>query len=141
MLDAEDIAQLRRLMELREKRDSAKVALETAETDYREAEADLYEKLSSGPMSRLNNVDLGEPWGKVSFGARETYFGKIIKGMEDDALEYFNERAMTEEVSAPKFVMKRINEIVRSRKEANEPMPPGVDFYANRGVTITREKK
>ena len=140
MLTPDDIAQLRRLMELREERDRLDVAAKKAKTDYQEAELELYERLSDGPVSRLNNVDLGPPWGKVSFGARETYYGRIIKGMEGEALEYYRQRAALEQVTEPKFVMARINEEVRQRREQGEKMPPGIDFYARRGVTITRQK-
>ena len=140
MLNDDDIAQLRRLMELRESRDDLKVAHEKAKKEYQDAEMELYERLSDGPVSRLNNVDLGEPWGKVSFGAREQYFGKIIKGSEEEALEWFKQQARLEEVTEPKFVMARINEEVRGRREAAEKMPPGIDYYARRGVTITSQK-
>ncbi len=101
-------------------------------------EQDLYEKLADGPVSRLPNVDLGPPWGKVSFGARETYYGRVID--DEAALAYFEQRAMIEEVSQPKFTMKRINEIVRDSIEQGQSPPPGLDFYARRGVTVTRPK-
>lgn len=140
MLTPEDIAQLRRLMELREARDAAKVAEKKAVKDYQEAEMDLYERLADGPVKRLNNVDLGPPWGKVSFGARETYYGRVIKGMEDEALAHYRQRAMVEQVTEPKFVMARINEEVRDCIEQGKQPPPGIDFYARRGVTITRQK-
>lgn len=140
MLTTEDIAQLRRLMELREERDRLATEADKAKKDYQEAEMDLYERLSSGPVSRLNNVDLGPPWGKVSFGARETYYGRIIKGMEREALAYYRQRAMADQVTEPKFVMARINEEVRDCIEQGKQPPPGIDFYARRGVTITRQK-
>ena len=140
MLTNEDIAQLRRLMELREERDRLATEADKAKKDYQEAEMDLYERLSEGPVSRLNNVDLGPPWGKVSFGARETYYGRIIKGMEDVALAHYQQRAMVEQVTEPKFVMARINEEVRDCIEQGKQPPPGIDFYARRGVTITRQK-
>lgn len=136
------IARLRRFMELRETRDESKKAAETAEKEYREAEADLYEELAAddSPIEGTLKLNLGDPWGVVSFGPRETYFGRIIKGMEDEALEHFEQRAMIDEVTEPKFSMKRINEIVRDVKEHGGKMPPGIDFYARRGVTITRPK-
>lgn len=140
MLAPEKIAKLRRLMELREARDSLEKQAKEAKEAYTEAELELFEELDAGPVKRLNNVDLGEPWGKVSFGARETYYGRIIPGMEEEALEHYEQRAMIDQVTAPKFVMKRINEEVRHRREQNQPMPPGIDFYARRGVTITRQK-
>jgi hypothetical protein len=138
VLSDADIKLLRRFMEAREEKDATELAAKKAKETYQEMEADLYEKLSEGPMSRLNNVDLGPPWGKVSFGARETFYGRVID--EEAALEYFEKRAMIEEVSHPKFTMKRINEIVRDSLEQNQSPPPGLDFYARRGVTVTRQK-
>lgn len=127
-------------MELREERDRLDKEAKAAKEAYQEAELDLYERLADGPVSRLNNVDLGPPWGKVSFGARETYYGRIIKGMEDVALAHYKQRAMVEQVTEPKFVMARINEEVRDCIEQGKQPPPGIDFYARRGVTITRQK-
>ncbi len=127
-------------MELRAAKDEAEVVAKESKEAYQDAELDLYERLDTGPVSRLNNVDLGEPWGKVSFGRRETFYGRIIPGMEEDALAYYEQRGMRDEVASPKFVMKRVNEEVRGRREAGQEMPPGVDYYARRGVTITRQK-
>jgi hypothetical protein len=129
---------LRRLMEAREKRDEAKKAAEESEKDYREIEAEVYDDLEESGLTGTVKIDLGQPWGIVSFNTRETYFGRIIDA--DEALDYFDQRAMTEEVSAPKFVMKRINEEVRDRIEQGLKMPPGIDYFARRGVTITRQK-
>lgn len=140
MLSSEDIARLRRLMELRERRDRLDRELKEAKEEYSEAELELFEILDDGPVRRLNNVDLGPPWGKVSFGARETHYGRIIPGAEEQALEHYEQRAMVDQVTAPKFVMKRINEEVRDCIEQNKPMPPGIDYFTRRGVTITRQK-
>lgn len=143
MYTPEDISQLRRLMELREDADEKEKAAKSAKADYREAEAELFDRLTdpeTGAPGRIPPVDLGEPFGRVAFQARETYYGRVIPGKEKDALAYYRERGVVDQVSAPKFVMKRINEEVRERIEGNEAMPPGIDFYANRGVTITRQK-
>ena len=141
MLSHDDIARLRRLMELREARDRLDREHKEAKEAYTEAELELFEILNDGPVSRLNNVDLGPPWGKVSFGARETYYGRVIPGMEDAALEHYEQRAMVDQVTVPKFVMKRINEEVRDALEQGRKMPPGIDYYPRRGVTITRQKE
>ena len=143
MLSQSDISQLRRLMEARDKRDELKKALTEAEREFREAEADLFDKLTdpdTGDIRRIPPVDLGPPWGRVAFTARETYYGRVIPGKEQEALEYYRERHLLDQMAAPKFVMKRINEEVRDCIEQGKELPPGLDFYANRGVTITREK-
>lgn len=140
MLTEAQISSLRRLMELRQAKDETDKAAKAAKDAYQEAEGELYEELSDGPVSRLNNVDLGEPWGKVSFGARETIYGRIIPGKEAEARAYFEGHGMQEAMTEPKFVAKRLNEIARDVFEQASTPPPGVDWYARRGVTITRQK-
>lgn len=125
-------------MELRAKRDEAKTAADISEKEYRDAEADVFDELNAGPVQRLNNVDLGEPWGKVSFHAKETIYGRIIDS--EEAQDYFEQRAMLDEVTEPKFVMARVHEVVRDHYEQGETMPPGCDFYPRRYVQITRKK-
>lgn len=138
MISEDAKSKLRRLMETRQARDEAKKGLEIAEEEYRDSESDVYEALEESDVQGTVKVDLGDPWGVVSFRTRETYFGRIID--EEAALEHFERRAMVEEVSAPKFVKRRINEIVRDALEQDGKMPPGIDYYAQRGVTITRAK-
>lgn len=138
MIPEESKSALRRLMEVRQKRDEAKKALELAERDFRECESDVFESLEDSDVKGTLKVDLGEPWGTVSFRTRETHFGNIFD--EEAAIEYFEQRAQIDEVSAPKFVKRRINEIVRDAVEQGADLPPGVDYYTQRGVTITRQK-
>lgn len=138
MVSDETMAMFRRLMELRDIRDTTKTAAETAETDFREAEADAFEAIRQSKQKGSWKLDLGEPWGTVSFRERETYYGRVID--EEKALEYYESRARIDDVTAPKFVMKRIHEDVRKSREEGSELPPGLDFYANRGVTITRQK-
>lgn len=138
-------AKLRRLMEARTARDEAKKSLESAEADFREVESEVFEALEelldpNDPNAKRSalKVHLGEPWGTVSFRSRETRFGRIID--EEAALEYFEQRQMIDEIMAPKFAKKRISEIVRDHYEQGLDMPPGLDYYTQRGVTITRQK-
>lgn len=139
MISQAAISKLRRLMEARELRDETKKAAESAEKEFRAIEAEVFEEFEEAAVQGTVKVDLGDPWGVVSFRTRETYYGTIID--EEAAAEYYEQRAMMDEVSAPKFVMRRINEEVRARIEAGDmDMPPGVSFRANRGVTITRSK-
>lgn len=143
MLSPDDISELRRLMELREAKDEAEQAFKDAKEAYQEAELDLFDKLTDeaqGAIRRLPNVDLGPPWGKVSFQARETHYARIIPGKENEALEHYEQRAMIDSVTAPKFVMKRLNEEVRDCIEQGKNPPPGIDYYTNRGITVTRQK-
>lgn len=131
-------AKLRRLMEVRQVRDEAKVAAENAEKEYREYEADVWESIEESPVVGNLKVDLGAPFGIVSFRTNETYYGRVID--KEDAMEYFEQRAMMDEVSQPKLVMARVNEVVNEHREQGKAPPPGLDWYAKRYVTITRQK-
>lgn len=138
-LGADAAFKLRRLMETREARDEAKVALEDAEQEYRECEAEVWEAFSDSPIEGALKIDLGPPYGVVTFQPRETYYGRVLD--KDVAMDYFENRAMVEDVSEPKFAMARIHEIVRDCLDAGQNPPPGLDFYAKRYVSITRQKK
>jgi hypothetical protein len=131
-------SKLRRLMEARTERDEAKHTLEVAEAEFREIEAEVYDEMEESGTAGTIKVDLGEPWGTVAFRTRETIYSRIID--EQAALDYFESRAMLDDVSAPKFTKKRLNEIVRDCREQGLELPPGLDYLPNRGVTITRQK-
>lgn len=138
MIDQAAISALRRLMEARIERDEDAAKAKRSEATYREVEAEVYEQFEDSGTVGTIKVDLGDPFGVVSFRTRETYFGKIVD--EDAALEYYEQRAQIDEVTQPKFTMARINEEVRDRIEQGLSMPPGVTFTARRGMTITRQK-
>lgn len=138
MLGEEFTAKLRRLMEAREKRDTSKIAAETAEKEYRELESELWDEIDESPVEGSLKIDLGEPYGKVTFGVRETYYGRVLD--TEAALEYFEQTARVDEFTQPKIVPARVNELVRERLEAGEPMPDGIDFYARRYIAMSRPK-
>jgi hypothetical protein len=139
MLGAEFTTKLRRLMEAREKRDTSKAAAENAEKDYRELESELWEEIAESPVEGSIKIDLGEPYGKVTFGVRETYYGRVLDA--DAALEYFEQTARVDEFTQPKIVPARVNELVREKIESGEmDMPDGIDFYARRYIAISRPK-
>lgn len=130
-------ARFRRLVEAREKRDIDKVAAEDSEKDYRAYESELFEELTDGPISGTIRLDLGDPIGVVTFTPRETTYGRIIDA--DAALAHFEEHGERDQMSTPKIEKKRLNALVRELLEQGKAMPPGVDWYANRGITISRK--
>lgn len=136
LIPEESKAQLRRLMELRDKRDETKIAADKAEHDYREAEADAFEALKD--IKGAIKVDLGAPWGETSFRSREQHFAQIIN--EDEMLAYYENRAMIDEITTAKPRMKVLNEHVRDAREQGLDPPPGLGWTTRRGVTITRQK-
>lgn len=129
----------RRLMKDRDSRDELKEALKEAEKEYRETEGEVWMALDESPIVGDVKVDIGDPWGVVRFGTRETYYGRILD--KELAQEHFENRAMVEEVSEVKFSMARINEIVRDYIDEGKQLPPGIDFYARRPVAISQTKK
>jgi hypothetical protein len=129
-------SKFRRLAELREARDIAKVTAETTDQEYREYEQELYDELEESPIKGARRIDLGPPYGEIRFTPRETFYGRIID--VDKALEYFEEHGLDGDLTKPSFVKRRLNEIIRDRMDRGESLPPGTDFYANRGITITR---
>jgi hypothetical protein len=129
-------SQFRRLVELRESRDQTKTAAESAEKEYRDYEAELFDELRDSPLEGTTRLDLGGNIGVVAFTPRETTFGRIIDAAA--AVEYFEENGQTEEMLKPQIGKGKLNERVRELLEQGKKMPPGVDFYANRGITISR---
>lgn len=138
MLDAAALAKVRRLMEARVKRDEDKAAAERSEREYREIEAETWESLEDTPLKPPYKVDLGPPYGVVSFHPRETIYGRVIDN--EAALDYLESAALVDDFTKPKLVMARVNELVRERYEEGESMPPGLDFYPKRFVAITVQK-
>lgn len=130
-------SEFRRLVELREKRDEDKAAADASEEEYREYEADLFERMLNSPVKGTRRIDLGEPFGVVVFTPRETKYGRILD--LDKALDYFDSRAMSDEMTKPGISKRKLNELVRELLEQGKPLPDGVDWYANRGITISKK--
>lgn len=117
---------------------AAKVVLDEIELDV----YDVFNGLEDDPESGLKGtipVPLGPPYGTVKFRTRSTHFAQIT---DPDALqEYFEQRAQVDEMVAPKFAKARLNELVREIIDNPDgKMPPGLSYYTNRGMTITRQK-
>lgn len=129
----------RRLVELRDAADEAEAAHKAAKSEFQNYQADLWDALSDLPMKPPFKFDLGAPYGVVTIHPKETYYARVLDA--DAVLEHFENRAMVEDVSAPKLVKSRLNDIVRDVVEGNgEKMPPGLDFTATRYITISKPK-
>lgn len=140
MVSDADKAMLRRLLEARQAYDEAKAAEKDAKQEKDEMEQEVFDRFEESGQEGTLKVNLGEPWGTVSFRTRETFYARIVD--QDKLQEHYEQRAMIDEVSAPKFVMARLNEEVREIMDSGGTMPmiPGLDYYANRGMTVTRQK-
>lgn len=137
MIEADEIvtSRFRRLMELRTRRDQDKSALEESERAYREYEAELYDELEASPVRGVRRIDVGEPWGVVTFTPKETIFGRILD--EDAAVRFFAGRDMEASHTRRSITKRKLNELVREYKEQGRPMPPGIDWTPNRGISIS----
>lgn len=131
-------ADFTRLVELREQRDIDKRTAEQSEREYREYESSLFSELEDGPLQGSIKLDLGEPYGIVSFKTRSTVYGRIID--LDTALESFEAEALMEEMTKEDIKKRRLHELVRTRLEQGQELPQGVDYYENKGITISRQK-
>lgn len=131
-------AKARRLFELREVRDTDKQKADASEKAYKEYEQEFFQAHDDSPIVGAFKVDLGGDIGVVSFSPRETYFGRLLDS--DKAQDYFESRAMADEMFEPKVAKRRLNEFVRECLDNGQPLPDGVDFYAQRGITISRQK-
>jgi hypothetical protein len=128
----------RSLVESRMKRDIDAEAAEQSEKAYRENEAEFWMAVEESPLQGAIKIDVGEPYGTVTFQTRETYYGRVLD--KDQVLEHFEQRAMIDDVMEPKLSKKRINEIVNDCLDEGKDLPPGLDFYGRRYVTITFKK-
>lgn len=136
--NAEEVvaSKYRRLVELRTTRDESKQAAEKAESEYRQYEAELFEEMQDSPIKGALRLDLGD-LGTIAFSPRETSFGRIIDA--DAAAKYFELRGESDEMTKPHIEKGKLNERVRELLEQGKPMPEGVDFYVNRGITISKK--
>lgn len=138
MISEDDKRMLRRLLEARQAFEEAEAAAKAARRERDEIELDVFDRFEDSGFEGTLKVDLGEPWGVVAFRTRETYYAQIVDA--DQVQDHYEQRAMMDEVSAPRFVMARLNEDVRQALELGQSLPPGLSFYAKRGMTVTRQK-
>lgn len=129
---------LRQLCDARDKYAEADKAAKAAKRELDEIELEVFEMFNESGDTGTIPVNLGPPYGIVKFKTRETHFAQIVD--EEKLLEWYENRQMVDEVSSPKFVKARLNEEVREAVDASQPLPPGLTYYTNRGMTITRPK-
>lgn len=128
----------RRYAESRQKQEELEAALKRAKDERTEVEREFWAMIDESPLEGAIKLDLGPPFGVVVFQAKETYYGRILN--QEKALEYFESRAMTDEVTEPKPVMARVHEFVRDVLDSAGDLPEGIDFYAKRYVSYTKKR-
>ncbi len=129
---------LRQLLDARDDHAAKDKAAKAAKRELDGIELEVFEMFNDSGLTSTISIDLGPPHGTVKFKTRETHFAQIVD--EERLLDWFENRQMVDEVSAPKFVKARLNEEVREVIDNNGTLPPGLSYYSNRGMTITRPK-
>jgi hypothetical protein len=128
----------RRLVELRDARDVDKETAKNSEKAYRAYEQEFFQAVADSPIKGALKLDLGGGVGEVSFSLRETTYGRVLDA--EKAAEYFKARSMDAAMFEPKISGQRLNEHIRELLDNGTPPPEGLDFFVNRGVTISRQK-
>jgi hypothetical protein len=138
LIPEETIAKFRRLMELREAEDVAKAEYTAAKREAEELEDEIWDEMAESGLAGALKLDLGEPWGVITFQNKETFYARINDA--EAARAYFAEHFEEEPVTEQKFVMARLNEVVREAIDTRSDLPPGVDWRPKRFVSVTRQK-
>lgn len=126
----------RDLLEKRQARAEAKEKSDTALEDQKSAERALVEAMKEAKM-KSGTWDLGPPWGTYQMVRREpTVYAKVEE--PELLLKWANETARTEEIYSEPGVRKKVlNGLVKQFKDAGQPMPDGVTWYEDEGITAT----
>jgi hypothetical protein len=130
-------SKLRLLVEKKRKRDELKTALKAAEEDFRNYESEVHDELTEGPQRGSRRYDLGGDIGEVVFTPQEKFFGRVID--KDAAVAHFRAKSMEAETTEVKLSGARINEIVNECIDEGKPLPPGIDFYPKRYITVSMQ--
>jgi hypothetical protein len=135
----QDVAdKLRRLYELRTERDETKTAADAAEKDYRDYEAELWDQLDESPFEGQLKINLGEPYGIVGFQPKLQRFHRLTD--KKKAIASLKQLGEHEAIIEEKLSGERLNAFVRERMDANQGLPPGIDFRPKRSIAISQQK-
>jgi hypothetical protein len=136
------IPPLRKLVDLRKKRDETKVAAEMAENRFREQEDVVQAALSALGDKAHISLDLGEGYGTWRMQRRHTMYGGVYD--HEAAVEALEELGRLEELALPKsaikFRQKALNDFVKETLEHGGKLPAGIEPRPRIGVTMTHKK-
>jgi hypothetical protein len=133
---AEELAsRVRRLVELRNERDTTKVAADNAKRAFESYQAEFFEEYQRSPLKGSIKVDLAGDYGTVQIVPRETKYGRILD--RDKAEAFFKASGQVNEFLKEDVRMGRLHELVREHLEQKKPLPDGIDFYTKQYFTVT----
>lgn len=136
LTSTEELAsRVRRLVELRTRRDQTKIAADKAKAEFEKYQAAFFEEYEQSPLKGSIKVDIGGDYGTVQIVPRKTQYGRILD--REKAVEWMREREKLDEYMKDDFRMGRLHELVREYMEQKKPLPPGIDFYSKEYFTIT----
>lgn len=127
-----------RLVELREEKDLTAAAAKSAKDEFEQYQAELWDDINDSPLKGAISLDI-PGHGQVSFQKRETYRGRVLN--EHELIAWAQENGVIDEFTSPSISMARLNELVRTRIEAREALPPGSDFTATRYISMSFKDK
>lgn len=139
---------LRELMKRRDAYEKAKSASNAAYERKQEQEAFVHELLTSSTNKRSQTTitrDIGPPWGEVRFQRTEQMWGKVydhdaaVKAIEQEGGDLME--ALVEPSTHVKFRQKALNDLVKSRREAGQDLPAGIEPAPRKGVSVSVKKK
>ena len=124
----ERLTELRRLKQIR---DTSQTIADEAKEFHAQYQSDLMFDMREAGVRSLKTDD-------AQFVARSTIYGSVQD--QDAFLEWCKEHHVTDDYFTDKPSMRRINELVRDRIDANEPPPPGIGFYPREFISITENQ-
>lgn len=110
--------------ELKLRVEKAKIDYDNANLDFKRAQQALFDRMEAEDTQSIKA-------GNVLYVRSETIYGQVQD--EDEFLRWAEENAP--ELFGPKPRKKLVNELVRERINAGDPLPPGVGFYADQYVS------
>lgn len=127
-------SKFRDFVDLRDEKDIANKRAKNLKDQYDALQAELWEAMEDAGLSSLK-LELGDE--VITFSQRTTLYGNVYD--KEAAAEAFKDQGRFEEYTGIKFEAKRLNELVRTCLEQNQPLPEGVDFYDKRVISVTRK--
>jgi hypothetical protein len=122
-------SRLDRLAELKEAKASTARAAKEADAEMKRYQADLYMDMAEAGMTSFGTT-------RGQFVRKSTTYGTI----KDRAafISWCDENGVTDDYIKEVEEDGRLNELVRSRLDTGEELPPGVDFYTRDYISHTK---
>lgn len=128
----------RKLLDRREDNDKAQAVARKTKGAVVEQERVVFDLMKLLNQKTSGTLELGEGYGDVQLGRRETIRSRIID--HDRALEALEAAALVDEMVRADIRRAPLNELVRTCLETGQALPEGVDFTRTPFIQVTRKK-